>query len=557
MARTRAPELHGAGGWFNTDRPLTLADLRGKIVVLDFWTSCCVNCLRLLEELRPIEERYADVLVVVGIHSPKFPHEADHAAVERAVARHRVRHAVLDDPELATWQQYTVKGWPTLVVIDPEGYVVGTASGEGSGPLIEQAVERLTEEHAAKGTLVRGPLPYVGAPAEAAAGALLFPGKVATDGERLAVADTGHGRVVVCDLDGRVERVIEGLADPQGVRFDGDAVVVCETGADRVVLAPAAGGPVTVAEGLASPWDVVVVDSGTYLVAEAGRHKLWEVSAGTDKRPVAGTGAEGLVDGPAAHAVLAQPSGLALTGAGIAFVDAEASALRVLTDDDRVVTLVGAGLFEWGTADGPSHVARLQHPLGVAAAPGTDDIYVADTFNSLLRVWEGKHEMLRGLAVDGLDEPGGLDVLPDGRLVVADTNNHRVVLVDARTGAVEALVLDESWLDVPEGEALWLAPGARFRLPYAVDLAGDALDPTDGPPVRVTVEADPGSLLGDGPRRWDLSQAEGQVHLAAGRPGSGSLTIEVAAATCDDDRCTVRRERRRHPLTVREGLSPS
>ena len=131
-ARVRAPELHGAGGWLNTGgRPLSLADLRGRIVLLDFWTFCCVNCLHVIEELRPLEERYADVLVVVGVHSPKFPHEADHAALAAAVERYELHHPVLDDPELRTWQQYAVRAWPTLVVIDPEGYVVSVAAGEG------------------------------------------------------------------------------------------------------------------------------------------------------------------------------------------------------------------------------------------------------------------------------------------------------------------------------------------------------------------------------------------------------------------------------------------
>lgn len=132
-ARVRAPELCGAG-WFNTDRPLTIAGLRGRVVLLDFWTFCCINCLHVIEELHPLEERFGDRLVVIGVHSPKFPHEADHAAVGRAVRRHRIHHPVLDDPEMETWQQYGVRAWPTLVLIDPQGYAVGMASGEGNAP---------------------------------------------------------------------------------------------------------------------------------------------------------------------------------------------------------------------------------------------------------------------------------------------------------------------------------------------------------------------------------------------------------------------------------------
>src|ERR1700757_2391200 len=131
-ARVRAPELIGKGGWLNTGgKELTLSGLRGRIVILDFWTFCCINCLHVLDELRPLEERYADVLVVIGVHSPKFEHEKDPAAVKAAVERYAVTHPVLDDPAMLTWREYTAKAWPTLAVVDPEGYLVSVMAGEG------------------------------------------------------------------------------------------------------------------------------------------------------------------------------------------------------------------------------------------------------------------------------------------------------------------------------------------------------------------------------------------------------------------------------------------
>src|SRR5512141_59164 len=118
--RVRASELVGRN-WLNTGgKSLDLESLRGKIVLLDFWTFCCVNCLHVLDELRPLEEKYADVLVVIGVHSPKFVHEADHAAVTAAVERYEVHHPVLDDPAMTTWGQYAIRAWPTLCVVDPE-----------------------------------------------------------------------------------------------------------------------------------------------------------------------------------------------------------------------------------------------------------------------------------------------------------------------------------------------------------------------------------------------------------------------------------------------------
>ena len=157
------PSCAGGGGSTPAGGELSLADLRGKIVLLDFWTFCCVNCLHVIDELRALEERYADVLVTIGVHSPKFAHEADPDAVADAVERYAVHHPVLDDPELRTWDAYAARAWPTLVVIDPRGYVVAQMSGEGHAHGLEVLVEELVATHA--DTLRRGDGPVRGAAA--------------------------------------------------------------------------------------------------------------------------------------------------------------------------------------------------------------------------------------------------------------------------------------------------------------------------------------------------------------------------------------------------------
>ncbi len=200
-ARVRAPELRGRG-WLNTGgRQLTLADLRGKITIADFWTFCCINCLHVLDELRPIEEKYADVLVVIGVHSPKFEHEKDPDALAAAVERYGVQHPVLDDPELDMWQQYAARAWPTLAVIDPEGYVVATMAGEGHAEGLVRLIDDLIATHEAKGTLHRGDGPYV-PPAEPRT-TLRFPGKaVALPDGGLLVSDSARHRLVELADDG-------------------------------------------------------------------------------------------------------------------------------------------------------------------------------------------------------------------------------------------------------------------------------------------------------------------------------------------------------------------
>ena len=175
--------------------PLSLADLRGRVVVLDFWTFCCVNCLHVLDELRPVEAQFPDALTIIGVHSPKFEHEADADALAAAVERYAVHHPVLDDPELVTWKAYAARAWPTLVVLDPEGYVVASMSGEGHGPGLASLVAELIEEHRAKGTLQPGDDPYVPPPAPDTA--LRFPGKaVALPDGSFVVSDTANHQVV-------------------------------------------------------------------------------------------------------------------------------------------------------------------------------------------------------------------------------------------------------------------------------------------------------------------------------------------------------------------------
>jgi DNA-binding beta-propeller fold protein YncE len=556
----------GRGGWIGANPDFGLSALSGKVVVVHFWRYSCINCVRVLNELRPIEDRFSAETVIVGVHSPKFPREHEHAAVERAVERLGVRHAVLDDPDLATWQQYGVKGWPTLVVIDPEGYVVGGVSGEGSGGVVFSAVERAVAEHDEKGTLVRGGVAGLWGQLTLGTGGrpLTYPAKVAVDadGRRLAVSDTVNGRIVVCDLAGRVERVYPLLSRPTGVQFDGDRLVVCDTGSDRVLAIDRASGEQSVlADGLASPSDVAVLADGSVLVAEAGRHRLWRIDA-SGAEVVAGTGQENLIDTAEGVPLLAQPSGVAaLPDGGAVFVDAESSALRVLTPSGDVVTLVGQGLFDWGASDGGVASAALQHPLGVAVGPALDDgglpaVYVADTFNGLVREWRGtawdaNSGTLRTLPASGLEEPVGIVVLPDRRLLVADGNHHRIVAVGTDEVVPQVVAIDESWLGTDVGAPIEAEAGDVVRAPFAVDIGTLPLEEGAGPPVRVEVSADPPALLGPGPRSWALPMLSGEVEVVAAGGGGGVLVVAVEARVTDGDVAVVRRSRSRHDLTVK------
>ncbi|MHB8465469.1 MAG: redoxin domain-containing protein [Acidimicrobiales bacterium] len=529
----------GRGGWIGAVDTFGLASVSGKIVVLDFFRASSINCIRVEAELRAIKVRFPDV-VVIGIHAPKFPREHEHASLERAVERLGITHPVLDDPDLSTWQQYGVKGWPTLVLIDPEGFIVGGISGEGSGPILTSSIEQLIAEHEQRETLNHAPVigTWSTAGATSAFRPMAFPAKVAVDstGRRMAVADTGNDRVIVADVKGRVEEVHPLLTRPHGVAFEGDRLIVCDTGADRVVAIDRASGHQTVlSDQLASPWDVTVMPDRSLVVAEAGRHRLWHFPV--DGEPTLIGSGEG------------QPMGVAaLVDGRVAFVEADASALRVTTIAGEVTTLVGQGPWDWGASDGTADTAALQYPLGVAVDEA-GALFVADAFNDMIRAWDGS--TLRTLPVGGLSEPGGIAALPDGRLLVADTNNHRVVLVTPDSPDAEIIVLDESWLGTTPGDAVVGDAGGVVAVPFAVDPGGLALDTTVGSPVRVEVSAEPATMLASGPRSWALDTAVGSVDVSVTTPGAGVLVVSVEANVCDEEQSTIVRSRSRHDITIR------
>ncbi|AXK31718.1 alkyl hydroperoxide reductase [Streptomyces armeniacus] len=592
-ARVRAPELTGRGGWLNTGgAALSLAGLRGRIVVLDFWTFCCVNCLHVLDELRELEQRHADTLVIVGVHSPKFAHEAEHQAVVDAVERYGVHHPVLDDPELATWKQYAVRAWPTLVVIDPEGYVVAQHAGEGHAHALETLVGRLEEEHAAKGTLRRGDGPYV--PPEPEPTALRFPGKALRlpGSGHFLVSDTTRHQLVELAEDGetvlrRVGSGVRGLADgpPEAARFsepqglaalpDGTVVVadtvnhalrsydpgtgavgtLAGTGAQWWRGSPTSGPAREVA--LSSPWDVAWFADRVW-IAMAGTHQLWTYTppgaggAGGSVAVAAGTANEGLVDGPAGEAWFAQPSGLAAAGDRLWVADAETSALRWVERADpasgpasegdgwEVRTAVGTGLFDFGHRDGDAGQALLQHPLGVTALPD-GSVAVADTYNHALRRYDPATGRVSTLATDlrelsdaVLADGGGAGGdRTDGDLVVVESARHRLT----RLRLPEEAVRVASVAHRTQRAATEVAPG-ELRLDVVFQPpAGQKLDVRYGPSTRLQVSATPPELLAEGAgdgtdlnRRLVLAEDGG-----GGAVTEGVLHISAMAASCDDD----------------------
>ncbi|GAA2156246.1 redoxin domain-containing protein [Nocardioides koreensis] len=552
----RAPELRGRG-WLNTDGPLSLKDLRGRFVLLDFWTFCCVNCLHVLDELRPVEEKHADELVVIGVHSPKFVHEADPVALAQAVERYAVHHPVLDDPELVTWQAYTARAWPTLVLVDPEGYVVAQYAGEGHAHAIDALLDELVEEHRQRGTLQPGDSPYV--PPTIEPTDLRFPAKaVRLDDGRVLVADAGHDEVVELDGDDRVVRRFGGFKEPNGLCLlpsevaaeVGYDVVVADTVHHQLRGIALEEGEVGVLAGdgtqwmqgdgterLSSPWDVAWWGDRVW-VAMAGIHQLWTFDPRTGAVEVAaGTTNEGLLDGPAPAAWFAQTSGLAPAGDRLWIADSETSSLRyvsvvepapvvepVETTQPVVTTAVGTGLFDFGFRDGAADQALLQHPLGVSVLPD-GSVAVCDTYNGAVRRFDPASRSMSTLVTD-LAEPSGAFV-DGGHLVVVESGAHRLTRVPLGAAATTT----DGFAHTTQRPVTEVAASIELVVAFEPP-PGQKVDDRFGPPSQLVVEATPPALIRDGGGRGtNLTRT---ITLDP-HVGEGVLHVAARAASCDAD----------------------
>ncbi len=499
--RIKVPPFPEGLTWINASGPIQLSELRGKFVLLDFWTYCCINCMHILPELKKLEKAYPNHLVVIGVHSAKFATEQDSKNIAEAVQRYQIEHPVVNDSNHVLWERFGVNSWPTVILIDPEGYAVWGTSGETTFAQVDAVLKPAIPFYRKHKLLDETPLRFDLEAHKAKATPLRFPGKVLADeaGGRLLIADSNHNRIVVARLDGTLVAVIgsgvSGARDgdfttaefnqPQGMALQGETLYVADTENHAIRKVDLAAKRVTTIAGtgrqsrdrppvgkmapalkipLNSPWALWLHEGDLY-VAMAGSHQIWKMrlERGTIG-PYAGNGREDIVDGPllprqpyqVGYSSFAQPSGLASDGDWLYVADSEGSSIRAIPLDPRkevktvvgTAHLAGARLFTFGDVDGPAQQARLQHPLGVAFYGGR--LYVADTYNSKIKVIDtasGATQTLAGTGKPGtsddppqFNEPAGISAAA-GKLFVADTNNHSIRAVDLTSGKVTTLAI--------------------------------------------------------------------------------------------------------------------
>lgn len=595
--RVRAPEIDGGRGWLNTDKPLSLAALKGKVVLLDFWTYGCINCIHIIPDLKKLEAKYPNQLVVIGVHSAKFQNEKDTENIRRIILRYELEHPVYNDSDFAVWQSYGVRAWPTQVLIDPGGYVIGSVSGEGNYDLIDRVVAKAVDEYRKRGELDEQPLKLVLERAKVGDLPLAFPGKILADaaGDRLFIADSNHNRIVITKLDGTLIDTIgtgeRGSSDgeftkasfyrPQGMALDGNTLYVADTEnhlirkidlKERSVTTIAGTGQqsheyfkegAARSVGLNSPWDLQLVGRALY-IAMAGPHQIWKLDL--DKGEVstfAGSGREARLDGSLLEAGFAQPSGITSDGKTLYVADSEANIIRAVDVAARQVrTVVGGDLFEFGDVDGSGDDVRLQHPLGLLAFG--DKLLIADTYNHKIKeldpikkkvttlVGTGKPGQTDGVS-SSFYEPGGLSIA-NGKLYVADTNNHAIRVVDLKTHNTTTLRISgltpptrpaetaENGI-APNSEEIELAPqqlrsGAEGSLLINVELpTGYHLNPAA--PQRYMVTVDNGKTLKVAEKNANRTAKDLQlplrIPLQPAAVGSARLRVQLTLFYCRED----------------------
>ncbi|MEE8046772.1 MAG: thioredoxin-like domain-containing protein [Dehalococcoidia bacterium] len=450
--------------------------------------------MHVLPQLRKLEEKYADILTVIGVHSAKFNAEKSSENVREAVRRYGIESPVVNDANFEIWKSYAARAWPTLMFLDPSGKVIGRHEGEFPVDTLDEVIVGMIEEHEPSGLFKRGE--FALQPESATESQLSFPGKITADTERnrLIISDSNHRRLVITDLEGEVETIIGNgesplahgdkrgvfgalgfdhplFDNPQGTVIDGDTIYVADAGTHTIVKVDLADGHTATLAGtgeqslyrhaggdalkvpLNSPYDLSL-NHGTLYIAMAGFHQLWTMNL--DEKtvaPFAGDGGEDIVDGLKPEARLAQPYGIDVSNNAVFFIDSETSSLRVaaIADEGRVVTLVGTGLFDFGDHDGVGKEALLQHPQGLTVH--NDLIYIADSYNNKIKsvaigtlqtrtiAGSGENGHSDGkLAAAKFSEPAGLAVVGN-RIYVADTNNHKIRVIDLDAESVTTLKL--------------------------------------------------------------------------------------------------------------------
>lgn len=463
--------------WLNVAKPLTQDNLKGQVVLLDFWTYCCINCIHVLDDLKQLEGAFQNQsFMVIGVHSAKFANERNQENIISAIARYGISHPVIIDNNHEIWDSFGIRAWPSFILIDSVGQVRGRASGEKIFQTMHRSILRLLAEGRKNNTL-QTPLKLTPT-IKSTENTLSFPGKIAKDtvNNRLFISDSNHNRILVTEINQENLKIIDTIGSkqagneigsysqakfrqPQGLTYAENTLYVCDTGNHLIKTVDLVKKQVKTIAGtevqsdwktqsgsalttdLNSPWDCVCVDNWLY-IAMAGSHQIWRLDLKSNiLEKFAGSGWENLLDGKRESAQFAQPSGITINDQYIFIADSETSSIRTIDLRTNIVkTLIGSGLFEFGEQNGELGKASLQHPIGIDYLD--NQLLIADTYNHALRLIDLKSKTIKSLisrpqnnvcqigdeacAILPLNEPNDAIFWDKNTIIIADTNNHLI-----------------------------------------------------------------------------------------------------------------------------------
>ncbi|KAG2406414.1 Protein SUPPRESSOR OF QUENCHING 1 [Vigna angularis] len=491
------PEFPSKLDWLNTAPLQFRRDLKGKIVLLDFWTYCCINCMHVLPDLDALEKKYKDMpFVVVGVHSAKFDNEKDSEAIRNAVLRYGISHPVVNDGDMFLWRNLGISSWPTFAIVGPDGKLLAQLAGEGHRKDLDDFVEAALLYYGKQNMLDNTPISLnleKDNDPRLLTSPLKFPGKLAVDvlNNRLFISDSNHNRIVVTDLDGNFIVQIgssgeEGLNDgsfddatfnrPQGLAYNAKKNILYVADTENHALreidfvnekvrtlagngtkgSDYVGGGKGGTQLLNSPWDVCFHPfEETIYIAMAGQHQIWEHNLlEATSRAFSGDGYERNLNGSSStNTSFAQPSGLSLSQdlSKIYIADSESSSIRVVDLKTGGSQLLAGGdpmfadnLFKFGDQDGIGSDVLLQHPLGVMCA-NDGEIYIADSYNHKIKKLDPTSKRVSTIA--GTGKAG----FKDGTAVkaqlsepagIVEGNNGRLFIADTNNSLIRYLDLN-------------------------------------------------------------------------------------------------------------------
>jgi sugar lactone lactonase YvrE len=466
-----APELSDQLHWVNTT-PLRIKAQRGRVVALAFFSAGSSYCANLLDELRSLQSKYADGLIVIGVHTPKFEGERSPALALKTVNRLGVRFPVVHDQDFVSWQHFGVRAWPTVVLIDVKGNIAGTVVGDMRRQELDKKIAQILESADPAERQFEPALPVSRAEAPSD---LSFPMGVALSSSALYIADSGNHRILECSHEGRVLRqfgsgnqtYLDGagaesaFSQPRGLLMAGDLLYVLDTGnhalrrikmltgevetlagngRSATALNPALTDPTQ--QSLNRPCDIVGTSEKLYL-SMAGCNQIWSYDLIQRKLSVlAGSGRLAVSDGSCESASFAQPTGLALVQQTMYISDAAGSAIRSINlNSGQVQTLVGQGPFSFGDTDGSRSTAMLQYPVGLALDPASPLLWVVDSYNNCLKSLRLGGGEVKRIDIDHkLCEPTAI-CAGQGSLWLANTNAHEILRIDPGNGSTRRIAI--------------------------------------------------------------------------------------------------------------------